>query len=77
MSIAQWRQFNFFDKQQAVDPNDKSRAPAVFQKSDISVITSGRGQIALADIPKVRFILVIVTSKLILLSRMMEAVLLT
>ncbi|KAI8144963.1 hypothetical protein BJV82DRAFT_64494 [Fennellomyces sp. T-0311] len=50
MSIAQWRQFNFFDKQQAVDPSDKSKSPAVFQKPDISVITSGRGQIALADI---------------------------
>ncbi|KAI9491575.1 hypothetical protein BDB00DRAFT_480345 [Zychaea mexicana] len=49
MSIAQWRQFNFFDKQQVVDPTDKSKSPAVFQKSDISVLTSGRGQIALAD----------------------------
>ncbi|KAI7856218.1 hypothetical protein BDC45DRAFT_62359 [Circinella umbellata] len=49
MSIAQWRQFNFFDKQQVIDPSDNSKSPAVFQGSDISVITSGRGQISLAD----------------------------
>ena len=31
MSIAQWRQFNFFDKQQVIDPTDKSKSPAAFQ----------------------------------------------
>lgn len=31
MSLAQWRQFNFFDKHQALDPEDKNRSPAVFE----------------------------------------------
>lgn len=31
MSLAQWRQFNFFDKQQAIDPIEKGKTPAVFQ----------------------------------------------
>lgn len=31
MSLAQWRQFNFFDKQQATDPIEKGKTPAVFQ----------------------------------------------
>lgn len=30
MSLAQWRQFNFFDKHQALDPEDKNKSPAVF-----------------------------------------------
>ncbi|KAI9486356.1 MAG: hypothetical protein EXX96DRAFT_40397 [Benjaminiella poitrasii] len=49
MSLAQWRQFNFFDKQQASDPNDKTKAPAIFQKQDISVFATGHGHIALSD----------------------------
>ncbi|KAI8352515.1 hypothetical protein BD560DRAFT_408869 [Blakeslea trispora] len=49
MSLAQWRQFNFFDKQQATDANDKGQTPAVFQKQDISVFATGRGHIVLAD----------------------------
>ncbi|RCH86360.1 hypothetical protein CU098_007001, partial [Rhizopus stolonifer] len=28
MSLNQWRQFNFFDKQQATDPNDSGKSPA-------------------------------------------------
>lgn len=31
MSLAQWRQFNFFDKQQATDPIEKGKTPAIFQ----------------------------------------------
>ncbi|CEP09879.1 hypothetical protein [Parasitella parasitica] len=34
MSLAQWRQFNFFDKQQATDPADKTKTPAIFQFFD-------------------------------------------
>ncbi|CDH55166.1 vacuolar membrane protein [Lichtheimia corymbifera JMRC:FSU:9682] len=49
MTAAQWKQFNFFDRQQSFDPSDKTKSPAVFEKPDISVMTSGRGQIALAD----------------------------
>ncbi|KAI7892158.1 uncharacterized protein EV154DRAFT_543373 [Mucor mucedo] len=49
MSLAQWRQFNFFDKQQTTDPIEKGKTPAVFQKTDISVFATGRGHIVLAD----------------------------
>lgn len=31
MSLNQWRQFNFFDKQQATDPNDHGKSPTIFQ----------------------------------------------
>lgn len=31
MSLAQWRQFNFFDKQQTTDPIEKGKTPPVFQ----------------------------------------------
>jgi vacuolar protein sorting-associated protein 11 len=31
MSLAQWRQFNFFDKQQTSDPVQKGKSPAIFQ----------------------------------------------
>ncbi|ORE02914.1 hypothetical protein BCV72DRAFT_307428 [Rhizopus microsporus var. microsporus] len=50
MSLNQWRQFNFFDKQQVTDSNDHGKTPAVFQKHDLLVFTAGRGQIAAADI---------------------------
>lgn len=49
MSLAQWRQFNFFDKQQSTDPVEKGKTPAVFQNQDISVFATGRGYIILAD----------------------------
>ncbi|KAI8640125.1 hypothetical protein BD408DRAFT_247829 [Parasitella parasitica] len=49
MSLAQWRQFNFFDKQQATDPVEKGKTPAIFQKQDISVFATGRGHIVLSD----------------------------
>ncbi|RIB17075.1 hypothetical protein C2G38_2001460 [Gigaspora rosea] len=45
----QWRQFNFFDVQQVKDPNDPTKPPAIFNKPDLSVNTSGRGNIILAD----------------------------
>lgn len=35
MSLAQWRQFNFFDKQQATDPIEKGKTPAIFQVSNL------------------------------------------
>lgn len=31
MSLAQWRQFNFFDKQQTTDPIQKGKTPDIFQ----------------------------------------------
>ncbi|KAI8878575.1 vacuolar protein sorting-associated protein 11 [Backusella circina FSU 941] len=49
MSIAQWRQFNFFDKQQAFDPVEKNKTPSLFQKQDISVFAAGRGHVAVSD----------------------------
>ncbi|RIA82013.1 hypothetical protein C1645_881286 [Glomus cerebriforme] len=49
MSVKQWRQFNFFDVQQIKDPHDSTKTPAIFQKTDITVSTSGRGNIILAD----------------------------
>ncbi|CAG8703669.1 27714_t:CDS:10 [Gigaspora margarita] len=51
----QWRQFNFFDVQQVKDPNDPTKPPAIFNKPDLSVNTSGRGNIILADILVLRF----------------------
>ncbi|KAI8997886.1 hypothetical protein BDB01DRAFT_61121 [Pilobolus umbonatus] len=47
---AQWRQFSFFDKKQAVDAVDKGKSPSVFQNQDISIFSSGRGHIILGDI---------------------------
>ncbi|KAI8328773.1 hypothetical protein BC941DRAFT_444279 [Chlamydoabsidia padenii] len=49
MSLAQWRQFNFFDKQFIADPNDAKESPAIFKKCDINVMTAGRGHVVLAD----------------------------
>lgn len=31
MTAAQWKQFNFFDRQQSFDPSDKTKSPAVFE----------------------------------------------
>ncbi|KAF7729543.1 hypothetical protein EC973_004217 [Apophysomyces ossiformis] len=31
MSLAQWRQFNFFDRQQEIDENNKTKSPEIFQ----------------------------------------------
>ncbi|KAI9033781.1 hypothetical protein CLU79DRAFT_725381 [Phycomyces nitens] len=49
MSLSQWRQFNFFDKQQITDAVDKSKAPQLFQSQDITVFAAGRGHVAYAD----------------------------
>ncbi|OAC97684.1 hypothetical protein MUCCIDRAFT_154612 [Mucor lusitanicus CBS 277.49] len=42
MSLAQWRQFNFFDKQQAIDPIEKGKTPAVFQTQKFIAYDGGR-----------------------------------
>ncbi|KAI9309494.1 hypothetical protein BJ944DRAFT_172889 [Cunninghamella echinulata] len=49
MSLTQWKQFNFFDKQVVTEPNNPSSSPEVFKKTNIEVTTSGRGHIYLAD----------------------------
>ncbi|KAI9312216.1 hypothetical protein BX666DRAFT_1866701 [Dichotomocladium elegans] len=36
MAAVQWKQFNFFDKQQVLDPNDRTKSPAIFQISFLS-----------------------------------------
>ncbi|RHZ69863.1 hypothetical protein Glove_277g42 [Diversispora epigaea] len=50
LPVKQWRQFNFFDVQQIKDQRDATKPPEIFQKTDITVSTSGRGNIILADI---------------------------
>ncbi|KAI8391063.1 uncharacterized protein BYT42DRAFT_180867 [Radiomyces spectabilis] len=50
MSLTQWRQFNFFNKQQVKDPDDASQSPSIFQKSGLTVFAAGRGHIITADI---------------------------
>src|SRR4051812_33167977 len=49
MSVLQWRQFNFFDKQQVNDQTNSAQSPAIFQRNDITASTSGRGHIILGD----------------------------
>jgi len=45
----QWRQFNFFEKEQIYDPIERSRSPKWLQNMDITSWTNGRGHLIFGD----------------------------
>ncbi|KAI9088717.1 hypothetical protein DFS34DRAFT_708836 [Phlyctochytrium arcticum] len=49
MTVAQWRQFTFFDRDQVVDNEDSTQAPQWLRELEITVSTNGRGHLFFGD----------------------------